>query len=99
MLAKMKPGVILVNEARGAVVDEAAVADAVLAGRLYYGADVYSAEPFPVEFPIYTVKENPRVCLTPHMAWGSVEARERCLGEVCQNILAYKDGIRRNRVD
>jgi glycerate dehydrogenase len=99
MLAKMKPGVILVNEARGAVVDEAAVADAVLAGRLYYGADVYSAEPFPAESPIYTVKENPRVCLTPHMAWGSVEARERCLGEVCQNILAYKDGIRRNRVD
>ena len=98
-IARMKDGVILVNEARGAVVDEAAVADAVKKNKLFFGSDVYSAEPFPAESPIHTIKDHPHTCLTPHMAWGSVEARKRCLGEVCQNILAYFDGVRRNRVD
>ena len=98
-IALMKDGVILVNEARGAVVDEAAVADAVKKNKVLFGSDVYSAEPFPANSPIYCIRENPRVCLTPHMAWGSVEARKRCLDEVCQNILAYFEGVRRNRVD
>lgn len=99
MLSLMKEGAILVNEARGAVVDEMAVADAVLAGRLLYGADVYSAEPFPSDSPIYKIKDHPATCFTPHMAWGSVEARRRCLDEIVENIRAYQKGLRRNRVD
>ena len=73
----MKPGVILVNEARGAVLDEAATAKAVEDGRIAgFGCDVYSVEPFPTDHPYYRIKDYKNVILTPHSAWGSYEARE-----------------------
>ena len=69
-------GAILVNMARGAVTDEAAVAEAILAGRLGgFGADVYSTEPFRAEHPFSALLGMPQVCLTPHMSWGALEAR------------------------
>ncbi|MBR7184028.1 MAG: hydroxyacid dehydrogenase, partial [Clostridia bacterium] len=81
-IAAMKPGVILVNVARGAVADEAALADALREGHIGgLGVDVYSVEPMPADHPLYAVRELPNVCLTPHMAWGAVEARQRCIGE------------------
>ena len=96
----MKPTAILVNVARGAVVDETAVAKAVQAGKLgAFGCDVYSAEPFGEEHPFYPIKELPNVCLTPHMAWGSYESRKRCLDEVIANIHAFFQGEIRNRVE
>jgi glycerate dehydrogenase len=89
-----------VNVARGAVTDEAALAAAILEGRLGgLGVDVYSVEPFPDSHPFYAIRQLPNVCLTPHMAWGAREARERCLNEVAQNIRAFAAGERRNRVD
>ncbi len=99
-LAMMKPNAILVNVARGAVTDEAAVAEAVLAGRLGgFGVDVYSTEPIPQNHPFTALYGLDNVCMTPHMAWGAFEARVRCLQEVAENIRAFQRGERRCRVD
>jgi len=99
-LAEMKPGAILVNVARGAVLDEQAVADAVLCGRLGgFGCDVYTTEPFSAEHPYTALLGHPRVILTPHMAWGTVEARIRLLSEIGENIAAFLRGERRGRVE
>ena len=99
-LSVMKDGVILVNMARGAVTDEAAVADALLSGKLgALGCDVYSVEPFPESHPFYAIRERENVLLTPHMSWGAYEARERCLAEMILNMQAFFKGEERNRVD
>ena len=91
---------IVINVARGAVWDEAEIAAAVTDGRISgLGCDVFSTEPFPVEHPFFAVKDAPNVCLTPHMAWASAEARARCLDEICKNIDAFQKGETRNRVD
>ena len=100
LLALMKPDAIFINVARGAVTDEQALANAVLAGRLGgLGVDVYAVEPFPTEHPFTALLGLDNVCLTPHMAWGAYEARNRCLAEIAQNIAAFQRGERRNRVD
>ena len=99
-IAKVKHGCIFINVARGAVTDERALAEALRSGRLGgLGIDVYTQEPFPETHPFYSLKEDDRVCFTPHMAWGSVEAREKCLREIIQNIEAFRKGLRRSRVD
>ena len=99
-IAEMKPGVILVNTARGAVLDEAAVVDAVREGKIGgFGTDVYSAEPLPAAHPLYALRTHPNVCLTPHMAWGAREARQRCINEIAENIRDFQCGGRRCRVD
>ncbi len=98
-LAIMKDGAYLVNVSRGAVTDEAAVAHSVLSGKLgFFGCDVYSEEPMPESHPFWKIKEVPNVCLTPHMAWGAFEARERCMNEIKQNIISFTNGERRNRI-
>lgn len=98
-IAGMKRGAILVNAARGAVVDETAVADAVLGGRILYGCDVFSIEPFPQDHPYSRLSGCTNLLLTPHMAWGAYEARRRCLEEIAENIRAFQRGERRSRVD
>lgn len=98
-LEKMKDGAILVNVARGAVSDEEAVARAVESGKLGgLGVDVYSTEPFREDHPFYRLLSRENVCLTPHMAWGSVESRERCLAVICENIRCFFEGNSQNRV-
>ncbi len=99
-LSKMKSSVVLVNEARGAVLDESAVANAVKCGKIgAFGCDVYSAEPFDKKHPYTEIADLDNVCLTPHSAWGAYEARVRCLNVICNNIKAYIDGKTLNRVD
>ncbi len=99
-IANMKPGVILVNVARGAVADEAALADAIRSGHIGgLGIDVYAKEPLPEDHPLYAVRQMPNVCFTPHMAWGAVEARQRCIEEMAENIRAFYAGEIRCRVD
>ena len=98
-IAKMKDGVILINVARGAVADEAALAEAVESGKIGgLGIDVYSAEPFPKEHPFARILARENVCLTPHMAWGAYEARNRCVCEIAKNIAAFFGGEVRNRI-
>ena len=98
-IAIMKPDAILINVARGAVCDEAALCEAILEGRLGgLGVDVYTKEPFPADSPYNRVMHMDNVCLTPHMAWGAYEARNRCLQEICLNIESFNRGERRNRL-
>ena len=98
-IAMMKNDAILINVARGAVTDEEALAEAILEGRLGgLGVDVYSKEPFPETHPFSKIAGRDNVILTPHMAWGSYEARVRCCEEICLNIEAYLRGENRCRV-
>ena len=99
-LSLMKPDVILVNEARGAVLDETAVANALKSGKLTaFGCDVYSVEPFGMDHPFYEIKDMPGVILTPHCAWGAYEARVRCINIIADNIKSFIEGKILNRVD
>ena len=98
-IAMLKPTAVVINVARGAVTDEAALADAVKQGRIAgLGVDVYSAEPLPKDHPYQAIKQLPNVCLTPHMAWGAYETRMRLLEEVFQNIRSFLQGGDRNRL-
>ena len=95
-LAAMRPGAFLVNAARGPVVDESAVADALRSGRLAgYATDVLSSEPPPADHPLAGA---PNCVITPHLAWASAEARRRLLAETAGNIEAFLAGAARNRV-
>ena len=90
VLARMKPTALLLNTARGALVDEAALADALNAGRLAgAGLDVLAQEPPQPGHPLLTAKN----CLiTPHIAWSSREARLRLIDTVAANLRAYLAG-------
>lgn len=100
VLDKAKKNLVLVNAARGAVLDEEAVAQAVISGRIAaFGTDVYSAEPFDKNSPYSRLCNLDNVILTPHMAWGAYEARVRLIDEVYENIKAFYEGKARNRVD
>ncbi|MBO5060841.1 MAG: hydroxyacid dehydrogenase [Clostridia bacterium] len=99
MLSKMKKTAVLINVARGAVVDEAALCDAVLENRIAgIGVDVYTKEPFDAEHCYNKIKDMDNVILTPHIAWGAYESRVRCLEEIKKNIESFKKGERRNRI-
>jgi len=99
-IAMLKRDAIVINVARGAVTDEAALAAAIKEGRIgALGVDVYSTEPFSVTHPFYAIKEYPNVCFTPHMAWGGFETRSRVMREMAENIRDFLAGGRRNRVD
>jgi glycerate dehydrogenase len=98
-IESMKNGVVIVNTARGAVCDERAIADAVLSGKIgALGCDVYSKEPFGEDHPFTSLLELPNVCLTPHMAWGSYEARNRCVYRMAENITEFFAGNVHNRI-
>ena len=99
-IAILPKGAIVINVARGAVADEEALAAALESGHLGgLGIDVYSTEPFGEDHPFTRLLGRDDVCLTPHMAWGSIEARERCLSEIILNIEAFLRDERRNRLD
>ncbi len=98
-IARMKTGAILVNTARGAVCDEAALTEAIISGHLGgLGIDVYVQEPLAENHPYFQIVDRPDVCLTPHMAWSAREARNRCVAEVAGNIRAFAQGDFRNRI-
>ncbi len=98
-LSLMKKSAIIVNAARGAVWDERAVADAVLSGKIGgVGCDVFSHEPFRSGHPFNQLLSLENVILTPHMAWGSYEARVRCFNTIIANIRAYFNGAGQNLI-
>ena len=95
----MRDGVILVNVARGAVTDEEAVTRAVESGKIGgLGVDVFTKEPFDKDHPYNRILGRENVCLTPHMAWGSYEARNRCIRIVADNIKSFEAGNKANRI-
>lgn len=97
---KMKKSAILVNVARGPIVDEQALYTA-LSEEMIGGAglDVLSREPMSVDNPLVQYKDSRRLIITPHMAWASVEARTRCMDEIYKNIESFFKGEMRNRLD
>lgn len=98
-LSSMKDGVVLVNVARGAVVDEEAVVKAVESGKIGgLGVDVYSTEPMLADSPYQRLLGRENVILTPHMAWGAIEARQRCIDEIALNIKSFVNDEKRCRV-
>ena len=98
-LSVMKKNCILVNAARGTVVDEEAVTEAVEKGIIGgFGTDVYSAEPMTKNNPYRRLFGRDNVIFTPHMAWGAYEARCRCVDEVLKNIESFLNGEKRSRI-
>lgn len=96
-LALLKPSAILVNTARAALVDEAALVETLRAGRIFgAGLDVFLEEPLPAGHP-FTTLDN--VVLAPHAGWVTREARERLLRLPVENIAAYLAGRPQNIVN
>ena len=91
-IAAMRPGAILVNTARGALVDEAAMIDALREGRLRHaGLDVYDVEPLPADHPLTTI---PNVTLSAHSAFRTPEASRKLIAgarEHCRRIIGAQD--------
>jgi glycerate dehydrogenase len=89
-LARMKPTAFLLNTSRGPLVDEAALAQALNAGRLAgAGLDVLSQEPPPSDHPLLSARN----CLiTPHVAWATRAARQRLMHTVVENVRAFLAG-------
>lgn len=99
-LQKMKKTAVLINVARGPVVNNTDLYEALVAGEIMAaGLDVLEQEPLRVENPLSNLKDSNQIIITPHLAWGSVEARTRCVQEVIKNIESFQKGIDRNIVN
>ena len=86
-IAKMKDGAILLNTARGGLINEQAVSDALCSGKLRgFAGDVVTTEPIPANSPLLGA---PNSILTPHMAWAPIESRQRILDATEENIRAF----------
>ena len=97
-LGLMKPDAVLINTARGALVDSQALADVLRAGRLGGAAiDVLPQEP-PVGGNPLLAGDIPNLIVTPHIAWAARDARQRCLEEMAANVEDFRRGGRRGRV-
>ncbi|HJF27624.1 MAG TPA: 2-hydroxyacid dehydrogenase [Acinetobacter lwoffii] len=91
-LDAMKPGAFLLNCARGGIVDEQALAQALREGKIAGAAtDVLSVEP-PKEGNVLLDASIPNLIVTPHNAWGSVDARQRIVDQLLENVEAFKQG-------
>jgi len=96
-IARMKPTAYLLNTARGGLVDEPALAEALHAGRIAgAGLDVLTAEPPAADHPLLSA---PNCVITPHVAWATRKARERLILEVAENIRSFAAGRDRNVVN
>lgn len=97
VLTQMKDQVILINTARGGLINEHDVAAALNAGKMAAaGLDVAQIEPLPATSPLLSAKN---CYLTPHIAWAPRETRERLLGIVIANLKAFLNGKKLNVVN
>lgn len=96
-LAQMKKAALLINVARGGLIDEAALLKALQAGQIKgAGFDVLAHEPPAIQDPLLSL---PNVIITPHVAWNSVQSRQRLVNEIALNIQSYSSGNIRNQVN
>ena len=95
-LSGMRPGAILLNTARGPILNEADVAAALDSGQLSAAAvDVLETEPAGLESPLV---RHPRCIVTPHVSWGPRATRQRLLQVSADNLFAFLDGSPQNTV-
>lgn len=98
-LKRMKKTAYLINLARGPLVDESAVARALLKNEIAgYATDVMVQEPPPAKHPFWNPKLKDKILLSPHIAWASRESRQLLMDEACLNIEAFLKGKKRSRV-
>ena len=96
---QMKKSAILINVARGPIVVEDDLYRALEEGEIQAaGLDVFESEPLPKSSKLFNVLNRDRLIMTPHTAWGSVEARSRLIEEIRLNIKAFLDGEERSRI-
>lgn len=98
-LKKMKKTAVLLNLGRGKIVNEEALVKALESDEIAgAGLDVVSVEPMLPDNPLLRMTDSTKLIVTPHIAWATVEARQRCLKEVYENISAFLRGEERNIV-
>ncbi|MBQ4521396.1 MAG: D-2-hydroxyacid dehydrogenase [Lachnospiraceae bacterium] len=97
---KMKQTAVLINVARGPVIVDADLAKA-LNDNLIMGAglDVFEVEPIPKDNPLLNIKDNTKLIMTPHIGWGSLEARSRLIEDIRKSIEAFLNGNPRSVVN
>lgn len=96
-ISLMKDGAVLINTARGGLIDEYALADALNSGKLFgAGLDVVSVEPMLADNPLLNAKN---CIITPHIAWTPQETRQRLLNAAAENLKAFIDGKPINKVN
>lgn len=99
-ICKMKSSAILVNMGRGPIVVEEDLAKALNEDKIRGAAlDVFEIEPINEDNPLLKLKDKEKIIMTPHIAWASIEARERLYNETIENIRAFYNGEIRNRVE
>lgn len=98
--AQMKNSAILVNVARGPVVDTQALYEALISNQIAgAGLDVLEKEPMAKDNPLAQIKDSTKLIITPHMSWASLESRTHLVEEAVKNIKAFLDGENRNVVN
>ena len=96
-IAKMKDGVIIINNSRGALVVEEDLAEALKSGKVYAaGLDAVRNEPIGMDNPLLSA---PNVFFTPHISWAAIECRQRLIDYSLDNLKAYLDGAPTNIVN
>ena len=98
-LRKMKASSCLINTGRGGIINEADLAEAIRE-KIIGGAciDVFAEEPIAADSPYLKLSDYRNLILTPHIAWSAVESRQRAINECAENIRAFQQGQRRNRI-
>lgn len=96
---KMKQSAFLINVARGKVVDQHALYEAITNNEIAgAGLDVLAVEPIRSDNPLSAINNPEKLIITPHMAWASVDARQRDFDIACDNIRAFLNGEKKNRI-
>lgn len=95
-IAMMKPSSFIINTARGALIDEQALIDAINKGVIAgAGLDVQEVEPLSEDSPLYTMDN---VIITPHIGWRGLETRQRLVSMIAENIKAFSEGNPINKI-
>lgn len=96
----MKNTAVLINVARGPVVNNSDLYEALINGEIKAaGLDVIEKEPLQLSNPLSKIKDSNKLIITPHLAWGSVEARQRCVDYAYDNMKAFIEGKPTNVVN